>query len=290
MSKLVEREVTVSCSVNNGRGYLYTGEFGEFPKRNYVVHVNNEVGELAMNGASLSRPLLLTVETGSHRQLSAIAEKVYDGPFRIFGDGYMAYGDQAGAVNTFWFGLTEGLYHMEVQVTGRKEAYERDNAESDRLLMMSEEEWQEDLAEAYDDSDIEPIEHWWINFTKKIDDVDDDIILPQHIPMTIERALWAALPGTNVGSTDTTYLDESEEYLARYVAQHHPLSVFLTGPLETIRAKQEAAKQPPPPQPQAPRGARPGDFGVVVDEQGKIIGYTGNAVLDVKAEDTSTQT
>ena len=31
MSKLVEREVTVSCSVNNGRGYLYTGEPGEFP-------------------------------------------------------------------------------------------------------------------------------------------------------------------------------------------------------------------------------------------------------------------
>jgi hypothetical protein len=28
----------------------------------------------------------LTVETGSHRQLSAIAEKVCDGPFRIIGD------------------------------------------------------------------------------------------------------------------------------------------------------------------------------------------------------------
>jgi hypothetical protein len=54
MSKLVEREVTVSCSVNNGRGYLYTGEPGEFPKRNYVVHVNNDVGELAMKGGSPS--------------------------------------------------------------------------------------------------------------------------------------------------------------------------------------------------------------------------------------------
>ena len=48
MSKLVEREVTVSCSVNNGRGYLYTGEFGEFPKSNYIVHVDNKVGQLAM--------------------------------------------------------------------------------------------------------------------------------------------------------------------------------------------------------------------------------------------------
>ena len=28
----------------------------------------------------------MTVETGSHRQLSAIAEKVCDGPFRIIGD------------------------------------------------------------------------------------------------------------------------------------------------------------------------------------------------------------
>jgi hypothetical protein len=120
------------------------------------------------------------VETGSHRQLSAIAEKVYDDPFRIFGEGYMAYGEQAGAVNSFWFGLTEGPYHMEVQVTGLKEAHERDSAESDRLLMTSEEEWQEELAEAYDDSDIEPIEHWWICFTKKIDDVDDEIIVPQH--------------------------------------------------------------------------------------------------------------
>jgi hypothetical protein len=77
--------------------------------------------------------------------------------------------------------------------------------------------------------------------------------------MTIERALWAALPGTNVGP-EITYLDESEEYLARYVAQHHPLSVFLTGPLEMIRPKQEEAKQLPPPQPQAPHGARPRDF------------------------------
>lgn len=90
MTKIAEREVTVSCGVNNGRAYLYTGESGEFPKRNYIAHVDLEVGELAMRGASMSRPLLLTVETGAARQLTGIAMTVYDGPFQVFGEGWMA--------------------------------------------------------------------------------------------------------------------------------------------------------------------------------------------------------
>src|SRR3954468_8399694 len=91
MSKITEREITFSCSVTSGgRGYIETnpGDPAGWPQRNYVCYIAQEHGEIQMQGAVPARPLLVTVETGSERQLGAIALKVYEGPMNVLGDGW----------------------------------------------------------------------------------------------------------------------------------------------------------------------------------------------------------
>jgi hypothetical protein len=59
---------------------------------------------------------------------------------------------------------------------------------------------------------------------------------------------------------------------------------LLTQPLWLIPGSESAAStfRPESEAPQPPPGIRPSDFGVVVDEDGKVVGYTGNAVLDAR--------